>query len=187
MVASYFCGTHGSIFSRSSFALLQRMACDVGQFVFVQGTIVSFSVEHANIFYEFRLCSFLVLWKLQKLFAPSKVVKLLVIWWYQYLTLLIEHCWWQNSHLAIMSIQLETVFLIMILLQFFLWFTASLVTNAFQIRPLFEGQGKVLEVALIKDKRTGQQQGMCLWDIFWIIAVFPFIFSGLLYGWWEQV
>ncbi|XP_021859198.2 flowering time control protein FCA isoform X2 [Spinacia oleracea] len=30
-----------------------------------------------------------------------------------------------------------------------------------EIRPLFEEQGKVLEVALIKDKRTGQQQGCC--------------------------
>ncbi|CAK9145681.1 unnamed protein product [Ilex paraguariensis] len=29
------------------------------------------------------------------------------------------------------------------------------------IRPLFEEQGHVLEVALIKDKRTGQQQGVC--------------------------
>ncbi|CAA3016616.1 flowering time control FCA isoform X3 [Olea europaea subsp. europaea] len=29
------------------------------------------------------------------------------------------------------------------------------------IRPLFEEQGNVLEVALIKDKRTGQQQGCC--------------------------
>ncbi|KAL9240623.1 hypothetical protein vseg_014820 [Gypsophila vaccaria] len=29
-----------------------------------------------------------------------------------------------------------------------------------QIRPLFEEQGKVLEVALIKDKRTRQQQGL---------------------------
>lgn len=27
------------------------------------------------------------------------------------------------------------------------------------IRPLFEQHGKVVEVALIKDKRTGQQQG----------------------------
>lgn len=31
-----------------------------------------------------------------------------------------------------------------------------------QIRPLFEQHGNVLEVALIKDKRTGQQQGMLL-------------------------
>ena len=30
-----------------------------------------------------------------------------------------------------------------------------------QIRPLFEDHGNVIEVALIKDKRTGQQQGMC--------------------------
>ncbi|XP_057546389.1 flowering time control protein FCA isoform X2 [Amaranthus tricolor] len=30
-----------------------------------------------------------------------------------------------------------------------------------EIRPLFEEQGNVLEVALIKDKRTGQQQGCC--------------------------
>ncbi|KAJ8573949.1 hypothetical protein K7X08_010460 [Anisodus acutangulus] len=29
------------------------------------------------------------------------------------------------------------------------------------IRPLFEEQGRVLEVAFIKDKRTGQQQGCC--------------------------
>ncbi|XP_021691589.2 flowering time control protein FCA isoform X2 [Hevea brasiliensis] len=29
------------------------------------------------------------------------------------------------------------------------------------IRPLFEQHGKVIEVALIKDKRTGQQQGCC--------------------------
>lgn len=29
------------------------------------------------------------------------------------------------------------------------------------IRPLFEQQGRVLEVAFIKDKRTGQQQGCC--------------------------
>ncbi|KAK3029635.1 hypothetical protein RJ639_037952 [Escallonia herrerae] len=29
------------------------------------------------------------------------------------------------------------------------------------IRPLFEEHGRVLEVALIKDKRTGQQQGCC--------------------------
>jgi len=29
------------------------------------------------------------------------------------------------------------------------------------IRPLFEDHGHVVEVALIKDKRTGQQQGMC--------------------------
>lgn len=28
------------------------------------------------------------------------------------------------------------------------------------IRPLFEDHGNVIEVALIKDKRTGQQQGM---------------------------
>lgn len=28
------------------------------------------------------------------------------------------------------------------------------------IRPLFEEHGNVIEVALIKDKRTGQQQGM---------------------------
>lgn len=30
-----------------------------------------------------------------------------------------------------------------------------------QIRPLFEDHGNVIEVALIKDKRTGQQQGTC--------------------------
>ncbi|KAK4405452.1 Flowering time control protein FCA [Sesamum angolense] len=30
------------------------------------------------------------------------------------------------------------------------------------IRPLFDKHGRVLEVALIKDKRTGQQQGTCL-------------------------
>ncbi|CAN6449851.1 unnamed protein product [Victoria cruziana] len=30
-----------------------------------------------------------------------------------------------------------------------------------EIRPLFEDHGNVLEVALIKDKRTGQQQGCC--------------------------
>ncbi|CAL1397468.1 unnamed protein product [Linum trigynum] len=30
-----------------------------------------------------------------------------------------------------------------------------------EIRPLFEKEGNVLEVALIKDKRTGQQQGCC--------------------------
>ncbi|XP_031479600.1 flowering time control protein FCA isoform X2 [Nymphaea colorata] len=30
-----------------------------------------------------------------------------------------------------------------------------------EIRPLFEEHGNVLEVALIKDKRTGQQQGCC--------------------------
>ncbi|KAJ8767319.1 hypothetical protein K2173_017363 [Erythroxylum novogranatense] len=29
------------------------------------------------------------------------------------------------------------------------------------IRPLFEDHGKVIEVALIRDKRTGQQQGCC--------------------------
>uniref|UniRef100_A0A5B6ZCW5 Putative flowering time control protein FCA isoform X2 n=1 Tax=Davidia involucrata TaxID=16924 RepID=A0A5B6ZCW5_DAVIN len=29
------------------------------------------------------------------------------------------------------------------------------------IRPLFEEHGNVIEVALIKDKRTGQQQGIC--------------------------
>lgn len=29
-----------------------------------------------------------------------------------------------------------------------------------QIRPLFEEHGDVVEVALIKDKRTGLQQGM---------------------------
>ncbi|KAL6519756.1 hypothetical protein OROMI_032650 [Orobanche minor] len=29
------------------------------------------------------------------------------------------------------------------------------------IRPLFDNHGRVLEVALIKDKRTGQQQGCC--------------------------
>ncbi|KAJ0092284.1 hypothetical protein Patl1_24844 [Pistacia atlantica] len=29
------------------------------------------------------------------------------------------------------------------------------------IRPFFEEHGHVIEVALIKDKRTGQQQGMC--------------------------
>lgn len=29
-----------------------------------------------------------------------------------------------------------------------------------QIRPAFEEHGDVIEVALIKDKRTGQQQGM---------------------------
>lgn len=34
------------------------------------------------------------------------------------------------------------------------------------IRPLFEEQGRVLEVAFIKDKRTGQQQGMLLLDFF---------------------
>ena len=38
----------------------------------------------------------------------------------------------------------------------------------FQIRPLFEEHGNVLEVALIKDKRTGQQQGMCKYYWFWI-------------------
>ncbi|CAA7016969.1 unnamed protein product [Microthlaspi erraticum] len=30
-----------------------------------------------------------------------------------------------------------------------------------EVRPLFEQHGNVLEVALIKDKRTGQQQGCC--------------------------
>ncbi|KAJ0984334.1 hypothetical protein J5N97_002690 [Dioscorea zingiberensis] len=30
-----------------------------------------------------------------------------------------------------------------------------------EIRPLFEEHGEVIEVALIKDKRTGQQQGCC--------------------------
>ncbi|KAL6970214.1 hypothetical protein U1Q18_029916 [Sarracenia purpurea var. burkii] len=30
-----------------------------------------------------------------------------------------------------------------------------------EIRPFFEEHGNVLEVALIKDKKTGQQQGMC--------------------------
>ena len=32
-------------------------------------------------------------------------------------------------------------------------------TYSCQIRPLFDEHGNVLEVALIKDKQTGQQQG----------------------------
>ena len=34
--------------------------------------------------------------------------------------------------------------------------------NFAQIRPLFEEHGNVVEVALIKDRRTGQQQGKYL-------------------------
>jgi len=49
-----------------------------------------------------------------------------------------------------------------------------------EIRPLFEEHGNVLEVALIKDKRTGQQQGMCNGIGFWIDCNFvqTFIFRS---------
>lgn len=49
-----------------------------------------------------------------------------------------------------------------------------------EIRPLFEEQGKVLEVALIKDKRTGQQQGMCFGVVLNNYCLYPFFFSGVL-------
>lgn len=51
---------------------------------------------------------------------------------------------------------------------------------SYQIRPLFEEQGKVLEVALIKDKRTGQQQGICFGVILNNYCLDAFLFSGLL-------
>ncbi|KMT16295.1 hypothetical protein BVRB_3g054450 isoform A [Beta vulgaris subsp. vulgaris] len=49
-----------------------------------------------------------------------------------------------------------------------------------EIRPLFEEQGKVLEVALIKDKRTGQQQGMYIVAVLNNCCLYSFLFSGVL-------
>jgi hypothetical protein len=48
-----------------------------------------------------------------------------------------------------------------------------------EVRPLFEQHGNVLEVALIKDKRTGQQQGMFI-SILLVIYTFFCKVSGLL-------
>lgn len=46
-----------------------------------------------------------------------------------------------------------------------------------QIRPLFDQHGNVLEVALIKDKRTGQQQGMNMHTNFYC-RIYMYVFSG---------
>lgn len=47
------------------------------------------------------------------------------------------------------------------------------------IRPLFEEQGNVLEVALIKDKRTGQQQGLCRFCVLHIFVIMRSSFQVL--------
>lgn len=45
------------------------------------------------------------------------------------------------------------------------------------IRPLFEEQGNVLEVALIKDKRTGLQQGMCRFCVLHVFVIMQMSFQ----------
>eukprot|EP00262_Sarcandra_glabra_P014195 TRINITY_DN4091_c0_g6_i3.p1 TRINITY_DN4091_c0_g6~~TRINITY_DN4091_c0_g6_i3.p1 ORF type:complete len:179 (-),score=29.08 TRINITY_DN4091_c0_g6_i3:325-861(-) len=50
------------------------------------------------------------------------------------------------------------------------------------IRPLFEEHGNVVEVALIKDKRTGQQQSMYKWFFGINLDLYFYLFSGPLSG-----
>lgn len=38
----------------------------------------------------------------------------------------------------------------------------------FQIRPVFEEHGTIIEVVLLKDKRTGVRQGICSVCAFWL-------------------
>lgn len=50
-----------------------------------------------------------------------------------------------------------------------------------QIRPVFEEHGNVVEVVILKDKRTGQQQGIVMLFL-WRFLIYYYPFSGPLNG-----
>lgn len=56
----------------------------------------------------------------------------------------------------------------------FISFGALTDTSMLQVRPMFAEHGNVLEVAIIKDKRTGNQQGACCAVIFNFFSCFQF-------------